>query len=546
MANTPTTDLTTLTDANTTTGWADSTFNAYDNGNAANFGTDNLLYIQDGIAISQQLATNRTGGSSHVGFSGTDPAAFVDGEDVFFFWWNFLYPGAIEEYNENSPATPPGQNNVGTAAGYNIGIGSSGTAAKFFAVGGTNFGRFPEGGWQNVAIDPSRGTFAGWTLGSPTTGVYDTFGLLPVVNTAPGRGQANAADAIRWGRGAIIFTGGSPAGTFQDMADENDLETNRWGLFGAVKGGFLWKGKLELGTTATSLLFDDSDVTITIDETRQVYDTFNLIEINNNSSDITWTNITMLKAASAGLALDNAKGYFLVNDNPTVRLEGCSFTDMGTFKLQSSSSLEDTTFRRCLSVFQGDAQFNKCTFENTAGTTALTGSNSTLVSSSAFISDGSSHAYELDTTGTFIWENNSVSGYATVDGSTGNEVFYNNSGGAVTLNKVGGSGTVSVRNGTGASTTVNVTSTTTVTGLKDNTEVRVLLAGTSTELAGIENATDGTTDDRSFAFTLAVGTNVTIVVHNLQYIYIAINYTIPATNSSIPVQQQFDRNYSNP
>ena len=102
---------------------------------------------------------------------------------------------------------------LGVRAGYAIGVGSSGTAAKFFHVGGANFGRSPQGGWQNVAIDPSRATFAGWTLGSPTAGVYNSFGFLPIVNTAPGRGQANAVDAIRWGRGEIEFTGGAPAGT---------------------------------------------------------------------------------------------------------------------------------------------------------------------------------------------------------------------------------------------------------------------------------------------------------------------------------------------
>ena len=120
MANTPTTDLQFLTptsDAESTTGWSDSLFAAYDNGNAASFGLDNLLYIQNANAISQQLATNRTGASSLINYAGTDPAGFTDGTSVFYFWWNFLYPGATTEYNDNTAVTAPGQNNVGGAAG---------------------------------------------------------------------------------------------------------------------------------------------------------------------------------------------------------------------------------------------------------------------------------------------------------------------------------------------------------------------------------------------------------------------------------------------
>ena len=82
--------------------------------------------------------------------------------------------------------------------------------------------------------------------------------------------------------------------------------------------------------------------------------------------------------------------------------------------------------------------------------------------------------------------------------------------------------------------------------LKDLTEVRVLAFGTNTELAGIEVATAGTTDNRSFTFSLDASTPVTIVIHNLKYIYISINYTVPALAADLPIQQQFDRNYLNP
>jgi hypothetical protein len=86
--------------------------------------------------------------------------------------------------------------------------------------------------------------------------------------------------------------------------------------------------------------------------------------------------------------------------------------------------------------------------------------------------------------------------------------------------------------------------------MQDNTEVRVYDAGTSNpqvELAGIENATDGVSGGRIFAFSLSAGTLVDIVLINVTYENQRIDsFTIPGSAASIPIQQRFDRNYVNP
>ena len=84
----------------------------------------------------------------------------------------------------------------------------------------------------------------------------------------------------------------------------------------------------------------------------------------------------------------------------------------------------------------------------------------------------------------------------------------------------------------------------TLTGLQANTEVRVYLTGTTTELFGVENS--GTTFTNQYLHT---GSNfgVDIVVHHQQYEAIRLeNIVLTATAASIPIQQQFDRQYSNP
>lgn len=409
MANTPTTDLTggqTLY-ADGTTGWAE--LPSYSSGGAPSSETE--AFLQGTDCVSQQVSANKTGAASGLNYAVADPTGFVDGTDVFFFWWLFLFPGAINAYNETVGQTAPSQNSPGTASGFFIGIGSSTTNHDWYAVGGSDYGRYPYGGWQNAAIDP--GQSASFTDGPPAGSTYSNFGFLPNIASAPSRGQSLVVDAIRYGRGLIQYTGGSPAGTFDDIADTNDTVANRWGLFQRASGSFLWKGKLELGTTASSLLFTAQNRTINIDDTRQVYTNFNVLEINNSASVITFNNITINKLRYIDtLSFDNSKGNFLVNNGATVSLDGCTFGDMNTFVFGANTTVVSTSFLRCAQVTQGSATITSCDFINGTGTISLSVNSLTDVQTCSFTSDGSNHAVEF--TGTvpseYTW-NHTSSGY---------------------------------------------------------------------------------------------------------------------------------------
>ena len=107
-------------------------------------------------------------------------------------------------------------------------------------------------------------------------------------------------------------------------------------------------------------------------------------------------------------------------------------------------------------------------------------------------------------------------------------------------------GTVSLTSGgvfsgtrTDTNGTVSPDSVLTLTGLKANSEVRVYTAGTTTEIAGVENS--GTTFVDA---TIAVN-SVDIVIHNVSYEYQKIEAADTSSNLTLPIQQRFDRNYSN-
>lgn len=87
----------------------------------------------------------------------------------------------------------------------------------------------------------------------------------------------------------------------------------------------------------------------------------------------------------------------------------------------------------------------------------------------------------------------------------------------------------------------------TITGLEPNSEVRIFTDDADrTELAGTESSST------SFSYNYqykGVDTQIYVVVHNIDFEYIRIDgsdIALSDANQSIPVQQQFDRNYENP
>jgi hypothetical protein len=165
---------------------------------------------------------------------------------------------------------------------------------------------------------------------------------------------------------------------------------------------------------------------------------------------------------------------------------------------------------------------------------------------------------------TFEAANTDTNRIGLTDGTTGethtiysaNAAIVNNSGGSVTIQVSGGGSTPSIRNVGASSTIVENNVALTISGLKDNTEVRVYTAGTSTELAGVENATVGTADDRSVTFSLAAGISVDIrfahgtAADGRTYLVppdnAITNFTWPSTTGELPITQVFDRNFNNP
>ena len=133
-------------------------------------------------------------------------------------------------------------------------------------------------------------------------------------------------------------------------------------------------------------------------------------------------------------------------------------------------------------------------------------------------------AFNFDTPGTYTFSNCNVA-----------EVT-NSSGGSVTINNAGST----IGTNTGPNITIaQPPALLTLNGLQPNTEVRVYQAGTITEVAGVENS--GT----SFSAFIAIP-SVDVVIFNVQYLPIKLESVDTTINTTLPIQQQFDRNFENP
>jgi len=298
-----------------------------------------------------------------------------------------------------------------------------------------------------VPVDPTITADA--TVGTPNTTTAQFGVRWNVPATGPTRGFPFAIDAIRRGR-TLTITDGDSGGyaTFVLAAAENDSQTNRWGLFQEVDGGYLQQGLFLMGTASLAVDFRDANRNIAVANTKKVGVNFNEFEVRNAGSNVEWTNIVIAPLGTT------SRGRFVNSNNASITKVGCSFTRMDTFVYGSNSTLIDTTFRQCALVTQAGAALSRCTFEESRATTALLSNNPSLVSGCTFVSDGTGHAIEITASGSYTFDNNEFSGYAGSDGSTGNEAIYNNSGGAVTLNVSGGIGVYSVRNSAGSTTTI--------------------------------------------------------------------------------------------
>lgn len=427
-------------------------------------------------------------------------------------------------------------------------------------------------GWQCLLLDTSQlptafTVLAGTRANLNLTAITQIGAQYKTLSKALGGGSNCFTDVVRRGNGGLILTAGTVGspGTFDDIAaaDRSTLNLTAYGIVRELGAGlFGCQGRLTFGSTTNGVVsyFQESNTTLVFENRNLATDKYSIVVQGNTTANTTFILGTRggEGLGSQGVTLAAGIGVAAAFNASDVNIQnlgiyGCNFNGISQGVTFSSSTTNApnheifaTTFAACGAVTVGLTEFRNNTIANSIAPSATILSSTVNVSDLSFVSSGTGHAITITAPGTYDFTNFTYEGYAATNGTTGNEVFYNNSGGAITVNVSGGN-TPTVRNSAGSTTTIVSTVSITLTGMKENTEIRVYEAGTSTEIAGIEIATAGTVDNRTFTFSATPDQLVDIITFNLNWISDPLrNFSIPSANSNIPIAQRVDRVYFNP
>jgi hypothetical protein len=220
---------------------------------------------------------------------------------------------------------------------------------------------------------------------------------------------------------------------------------------------------------------------------------------------------------------------------------GLTVVGAGIVSLYPITTFNSVTFSDCSEIDARNCTLENCNIsqpKSTDSSSILINQSSSLINCIFSTNVSTDYAIRIVETGSYTLNGISFDGFdydLRVTATTGTVII-----------NITGDGDTPTSFTDGATVTIYNNVTVTLTGLKDNTEVRVYESGTLNELDGIENVINGDIDNRYFSFSLQSGIIVDIVIHNLLYEYQRINnYEIPTSNSELPIQQRFDRNYKN-
>jgi len=541
------TDLNVVNAADNNTNWAE--LSGHTSGGAPSADSENYLHNSNSVSQSTGQATGTNAGMQYDA-QATVGSPWTSGH-VFLFWQYYTAPTNLQTWANG---------------GMRVGVGSSSGNMRYWNAMGDDFSGSPYACWQNTAIDPEV-TGDGTDDGTPTAGVYQVFGSLPNVRAKITKGSPHAVDVIRYGRGEIRGTG--TGATFDGYATDNDnATTGRWGLFQAVRGGYLWKGLFSLGQSGTSITFSDSNKSIFIDDTPRVAAGFNKIEINNTGSSVTWNGISITGVGTSitGSAPISPGDFEVVDNATTVDLLGCTFTDMGTFIFKSNSDVTGTTFRRTKQITANDATFVDAVIDSStvaANTSALVWADPSTTDPNIYLDGASftmgaadSHAIEFGTavaagTLSFTLTDVTFSGYNTTTNNQNNSTLHvKYTSGTVTINIVGtgtSSSNITYRSD-GATVVVQSSINITFSGLPTGCIARLYLGSpNSSTSATLEASEDNITDGTFVATTSNGGSTAYAVFMTLNQEYKLLDFpssSLPTASTTIPVSFGPDRVYS--
>jgi len=464
--------------------------------------------------------------------------------------------------------------NYNGEAGLGLMLGTNGTSSTNTAYWTFyGFENLP-GGFVRLAVDPRKIPSASGA--SFSIADVDYVGVCMSISSTRNGVAAVYMDAIDVGSG-LLYTGSGVGDGFQELVDyDQNTLNNRYGICEPLESTETvlgLRGSVFIGSGTATTDFVSNSKVVTFDSPKYfdnngnyvnaVDSSFYKIRIQDGTSGS--TNVRMGTQVSEGDGLTGRDGVTLLANSEynyefivdsgvdSVNLYGCTiknFLPNIIWNGITSSDLGGCFFDNN-GQFQPDAStvIRNCSFLNCSDPNgSLLWASGMDIKNCSFIgntnTDGSGVGIEHPEALTAIYDNLTFS-------SNDFDIYFSQvAAGDLIISATNGSDPTTAITGTPGNTVeIQNAVTLTITGIKGDgvgekpSEVRIFSAGTKTELDGSENVTTG-----QFVFSYQGGAgNVDIRVFNLDYQPLNIfNFSLPATNSDLPIQQIFDRNYLNP
>lgn len=449
---------------------------------------------------------------------------------------------------------PTGLDTFSAGGIYIIARDTSGNHGYWYVGGRDTY----KGGWKCIVADLSRSPNANDGT-APNLANCDAVGV-GFKNTVKSKATHNMfIDFMREadvGDGITVLTTSGSIATWADVASGDDSISA--GVIRKEGGVFFVQGPITFGSTGTdSCQFDDTSQVIIFEDADVIAGHYEIQVLANTTGTIEFIlgDITGGRGISGctfktATTTTETPDFTFTNTNiDKLQLYGCSFINCGAINLPPTATNREViscNFESCEELDPDTCKLQYCFFIQADTYAVLLDKTSHNISNCTFIRGTTGYAFRIPSgaTGTYASTNNTYTGYA-ASGSA-NAAIYNNSGGSVTITVSGGDAPTYYNIG-GSTTTIDATVSVTFDKLKDNTEVRVYKTSDDSVIAGIENATAGSPDDRNFQWSATAGTNVYYHLINKLYEQITVyGYVVPSSATTIDFQQKFDRNYANP
>lgn len=457
MAITVTTDLSDVSTCNTTTDGG--THYRLAGTSSANPAADADAMVQDNGCIANKCGSTAT---TDVGGHFNHTSTFDLTSKLLVFWRQIVTPGNM--LAKASLGITLGLTNTSTTS---TSAWSTTNYKKWYMDGNDTMPITP--GWVPYALDPSQSADA--SAGTLTLSSVKNIGFICRQGTGITTTVSNQFyDAIRMGTGLTITTSaGGDAPTLTNIYNEDNTITNRWGLLTQNAGIYYGLGKFTIGSTSQSNACNFSDsAQVFIWRKSIVPDTqfgYDLKGASGNKTTVTLTSCVLRGQAGQKWNINCTDAY------SDFKLYSSAIADCKTLTLSSGSILSNSTFSTCGTIDANGSTISGCSFSGaTATPITATPTEIATISNCTLTSVGTGYGMEITgTAANTTLTNMTWTGYASSNGSTGNEaIFVNIASGSMNLTISGGT-TPSIRTAgcavTVISGAVTVTATaTTITG----------------------------------------------------------------------------------